>query len=64
LDPVTGFNAENAQDAAASLFTTTPTHSGISFAYDDMSAIVFCKPTSEIRENNVCSGTPYGRELF
>jgi hypothetical protein len=35
LVPVTGFNAENAQDAAASLFTTTPTHSGISFAYDD-----------------------------
>jgi hypothetical protein len=35
LAPVTGFNAEDAQDAAASLFTTTPTHSGISFAYDD-----------------------------
>jgi len=35
LVPVTGFNAENAQDAAALLFTTTPTHSGISFAYDD-----------------------------
>jgi hypothetical protein len=35
LTPVTGFNAEDAQDAAASLFTTTPTHSGISFAYDD-----------------------------
>ena len=35
LVPVTGFNAEDAQDAAASLFTTTPTHSGISFAYDD-----------------------------
>ena len=36
LAPVTGFNAENAQDAAASLFTTSPTHSGISFAYDDI----------------------------
>jgi len=36
LVPVTGFNAEDAQDAAASLFTTTPTHSGISFAYDDL----------------------------
>jgi hypothetical protein len=36
LVPVTGFNAENAQDAAALLFTTTPTHSGISFAYDDL----------------------------
>jgi hypothetical protein len=36
LEPVTGFNAEDAQDAAASLFTTTPTHSGISFAYDDL----------------------------
>jgi hypothetical protein len=36
LAPVTGFNTENAQDAAASLFTTTPTHSGISFAYDDL----------------------------
>ena len=35
LVPVTGFNAEDAQDAAASLFTTTPTHSGISFVYDD-----------------------------
>jgi hypothetical protein len=35
LVPVTGFNAEDAQDAAALLFTTTPTHSGISFAYDD-----------------------------
>ncbi len=36
LAPVTGFNAEDAQDAAASLFTTSPTHSGISFAYDDL----------------------------
>jgi len=36
LVPVTGFNAEDAQDAAALLFTTTPTHSGISFAYDDL----------------------------
>jgi hypothetical protein len=36
LAPVTGFNAEDAQDAAALLFTTTPTHSGISFAYDDL----------------------------
>ena len=36
LAPVTGFNAEDAQDAAASLFTTTPTHSAISFAYDDL----------------------------
>ncbi len=35
LTPVTGFTAESAQDAAASLFTTLPTHSGISFAYDD-----------------------------
>ena len=36
LAPVTGFNAEDAQDAAALLFTTTPTHSNISFAYDDL----------------------------
>ncbi len=36
LAPVTGFNAEDAQDAAALLFTTSPTHSGISFAYDDL----------------------------
>jgi hypothetical protein len=36
LTPVTGFTAEDAQDAAALLFTTTPTHSGISFAYDDL----------------------------
>jgi len=38
LSPVTGFTTEDAQDAAASLFTTTPTHSGISFAYDDLAA--------------------------
>jgi uncharacterized protein YcfJ len=36
LAPVTGFNAEDAQDAAALLFTTTPTHSNITFAYDDL----------------------------
>ena len=36
LAAVTGFNAEDAQDAAASLFTTSPTHAGISFAYDDL----------------------------
>ena len=36
LAPVTGFNAEDAQDAAASLFTTSPTHAGISFVYDDL----------------------------
>ena len=36
LAPVTGFTAEDAQDAAALLFTTSPTHSGISFAYDDL----------------------------
>lgn len=36
LPPVTGFNAEDAQDAAAALFTTSPTHSAISFAYDDL----------------------------
>ncbi len=36
LVSVTGFNAEDAQDAAASLFTTSPTHTGISFAYDDL----------------------------
>jgi hypothetical protein len=35
LASVTGFTTENAQDAAASLFTTTPAHSGISFVYDD-----------------------------
>jgi hypothetical protein len=35
LVPVTGFSTEDAQDAAALLFTTTPTHSGISFTYDD-----------------------------
>jgi hypothetical protein len=35
LASVTGFTIEDASDAAASLFTTTPTHSGISFAYDD-----------------------------
>jgi hypothetical protein len=33
LLPVTGFTASDAQDAAASLFTTA-THTGISFAYD------------------------------
>jgi hypothetical protein len=38
LTPVTGFTAEDAQDAAASLFTTSPTHAGISFAYDDLAA--------------------------
>jgi hypothetical protein len=32
--PVTGFNSEDARDAAASLFTTA-THSGISFTYND-----------------------------
>ena len=36
LPPVTGFNAEDAQDAAAALFTTAPTHSAISFVYDDL----------------------------
>jgi hypothetical protein len=35
LPPVTGFTAEDAQDQAAALFTTSPTHTNISFAYDD-----------------------------
>ena len=35
LPPVTGFTAEDAQDLAAALFTTSPTHTNISFAYDD-----------------------------
>jgi hypothetical protein len=35
LPPVTGFNTEDAQDAAALLFTTA-THTGISFTYDDI----------------------------
>jgi hypothetical protein len=36
LSPVTGFTAQDAQDAAALLFTNSPTHSGISFAYDNI----------------------------
>jgi hypothetical protein len=36
LLPVTGFNAEDARDAAASLFTTA-THSNVTFTYDDNS---------------------------
>ena len=36
LPPVTGFTAEDAQDQAAALFTTSPTHTNISFAYDDI----------------------------
>jgi len=36
LVPVTGFTAEDAEDAAALLFLTSPTHSGISFFYDDL----------------------------
>jgi len=35
LSPVTGFTASDAQDAAASLFTTA-THSGITFTYDNI----------------------------
>lgn len=35
LAPVTGFNTEDAQDAAASMITTA-THSGINFTYDDL----------------------------
>jgi hypothetical protein len=34
LLPVTGFTSSDAQDAAAALFTNSPTHSGISFVYD------------------------------
>lgn len=40
LDPVTGFNAEDAADTIGEILQTTSTHQGISFAYNDIAKTI------------------------
>jgi hypothetical protein len=52
LAPVSGFNAEDAQDAAALLFTTG-THSGIAFSYNDATNRITATVTTEAMEGTI-----------